>query len=441
MRDLVILSIVTFGAIVALRRPWIGVMLWTWLSIMNPHRFAHWSYSYSAPIAAVAAASTLLGLLMTRERASPFKGAAPALLAAFSVWMTLSWLLGLDRAGDLPQWEKVMKINLMILVSLALLHSKQHIIALAWVSAGSLAVLGAKGGLFTLVHGGNYRVWGPPGSFIEDNNEFALSLVMAIPLLRFLQMQLSSAWLRNSMTVVMLLCASSVLGSHSRGAFLAAIAMALLLWWRGRSRILGGMVIMLSAYVLIAFMPEHWSNRMATIENTEGDLSVLGRFSAWWVAWRAAFDHPFGVGFNAARSDLFEKYSPYFAEMGTTHAAHSIYFQVLGNHGFVGLVLFLMIWIATWRAASRVRKLSAGIPQARWCADLAAMAQVSLVGYGVGGAFLSLSYFDLTYNIMVLVVLTLVWVRTKAWEREPVYTSGWTTVPGLPSSPQGAERH
>ena len=66
-----------------------------------------------------------------------------------------------------------MKVDLMILVALALLHTKKHILALAWVAAGSLALLGAKGGLYTLSTGGGGRVWGPPGSFIEDNNEFA----------------------------------------------------------------------------------------------------------------------------------------------------------------------------------------------------------------------------------------------------------------------------
>jgi putative inorganic carbon (hco3(-)) transporter len=435
MRDLIILSIVLVGAVVALRRPWIGVMLWTWLSIMNPHRFAHWSYAYSAPIAAVAAASTLLGLLMTRERESPFKGAAPALLAAFSVWVTLSWLLGLDPGGDYPQWDKVMKINLMILVSLALLRSKQHIFALAWVSAGSMAVLGAKGGVFTLVHGGDYRVWGPPGSFIEDNNEFALALVMTIPLLRFLQMQLAGAWARHTMTAVMLLCGAAVLGSHSRGSFLAAVAMTLVLWWRGRSRFWGGIVIALAAFGLVAFMPDIWSERMSSMTDYTADTSAMGRLSAWWNAWNLAWHYPVGVGFNAARPELFAKYSPYFSEMGSTHAAHSIYFQVLGNHGFVGLALFLMIWVATWRAAGQVRSKAALVPQARWCADLAAMAQVALVGYAMGGAFLSLSYFDLPYNIMVMVMLTRVWLHTKAWEREPVYAAGWTTLPGL-ASPQ-----
>ena len=58
-------------------------------------------------------------------------------------------------------------------------------------------------------------------------------------------------------------------------------------------------------------------------------------------------------------------------------------------------------------------------PQARWAADLGAMVQVGLVGFAVGGAFLSLAYFDLTYNMMVMVVLAKKWVETRGWEREP----------------------
>lgn len=61
MRDLLIVSIVAVMAVMALRRPWVGVMLWTWLSIMNPHRYS-WGFAYSAPLAAVAAGVALLGL-------------------------------------------------------------------------------------------------------------------------------------------------------------------------------------------------------------------------------------------------------------------------------------------------------------------------------------------------------------------------------------------
>jgi len=435
LRDLLVLTMVMVGALIAIRRPWIGVMLWTWLSIMNPHRYT-WGVAYDAPLAAIAAACTLVGLLLTRERDSPVKGSAVVAFVLFTVWVTLSWALGLDPSGDYEQWNKVIKVNLMIVVALALLRSKEHILALAWVCTLSLALLGVKGGIFTIVEGGNFRVWGPLGSFIEDNNEFGLAMVMTIPLLRFLQLQLQGFWSRHALTAAMLACAAAALGTYSRGGLLAILAMTVLLWWRGKSRFVGGLLMIVAGLALLAFMPEHWAERMASIAEYENDSSAMGRISAWWTAWGVAWNYPFGVGFNAARPELFATYSPYFTD--TTHAAHSIYFQVMGNHGLVGLLLFLWIWIATWRSAAWLRKHAAAIPQAKWCSELGAMCQVSLLGYAVGGAFLSLSYFDLPYNIMVMVVLTRVWVQTRAWEREPTPTRGWRIVPGLAWSNKGS---
>jgi putative inorganic carbon (hco3(-)) transporter len=427
MRDILIISMVLIGAVLALRRPWIGVLLWTWLSIMNPHRYAY-GIAYDAPLAAIAAACTLIGLVATRERESPFKGAPVKWFAVFCVWITLSWLFGLSIQEDYPQWNKVMKINLMILVGLALMRTKLHIFALAWVAVGSMALLGSKGGLFTVLTGGGYHVWGPPGSFIADNNEFALSLVMTIPLLRFLQLQVTRRWQKHALLAAMLLCTAGAMGSQSRGALLAIVAMAALLWWRGKSRIVGGILIVLVGITLIAFLPDSWSNRMSSIDNYEEDRSAMGRISAWWNAFGIAKTYVFGVGFNAARPELFARFSPY---PDFVHAAHSIYFQVMGNHGFIGLAIFLGMWIATWRWAGALRREGAQQPETRWCADLGAMCQVSLAGYAVGGAFLSLAYFDLPYNIMMLVVLSRCWVSAKAWESEPSYPTRWWTPPGL----------
>ena len=428
MRDVVLLAIVAWMAIEALRHPWVGVMLWAWLSIMNPHRYT-WGFAYEAPLAAIAAIVTVLGLLITKdERASPFKGPQVTVLAILVVWMTLSWVFGLDIGGDYEQWKKVMKVDVMLLVGLMVLHTKKHILALAWVAAGSIALLGVKGGVFTILSGGVHHVFGPPGTFIEDNNAFAVALIITIPLLRFLQLQLQSRWGGAAITVAMLLCAAGALGSQSRGALLGLSAMALLMWWRGRSVVLGGVVIAVAAVALVTFMPDTWSNRMATIESYGDDRSAMGRISAWWVSWNLAFHYPLGVGFNTTRADLFAQYSPY---PDLVQGAHSIYFQMLGNHGFVGLFLYLLLGVLTWTWAGWLRKNGIKRPETQWCADLGAMSQVSLIGFAVGGAFLSLSYFDLPYIVMSMVVLARVWIQTEGWLREPKVETGWFKVPGL----------
>lgn len=428
MRDIVLMSMITVAALMALRRPWVGVLLWVWVSLMNPHRYTY-GFALDAPVAAIAAASTLVGLLFSRDRESPFKGAPVAFFASLTIWITVSWLLGLDVSGDYDKWTKVMKINVMVLVALALLRSKEHIFVLTWVMTLSIALLGAKGGLFTVINAGNYRVWGPPGSFIDGNNEFAVAVIMAIPLLRFMQLQATQRWLRWTLMAMMLLCAAAALGSHSRGALLGISAMAVVMWWRGRSRIWGGIFMAVFAVLLLGFMPEEWTKRMDTIETYEEDASALGRFSAWWVSWRLAFEYPTGVGFDITHPELFARFSPY-PQFGTP-VAHSIFFQMLGHHGFLGLFLFLGVWAASWRAADRIRTQVRDIPQARWCHDMAGMCQVSLVGYLVGGAFLQLGYYDFPYYVMAVLVLTQSWVASRAWERDFAQTSGWRDWIGI----------
>ena len=415
MRDLLILSIVGVAAILALKRPWIGVMLWTWLSIMNPHRYA-WGLAYSAPLAAIAAGVTLLGLMMTKDRQHPFQGPPITWFFLFACWLTLSWLVGMDTSGDYEQWNKVMKIYLMTFVAVMLVINKMQIMAFAWVTVGSLAVLGAKGGLFTVLTGGNYRVWGPPGSFINGNNEFALALIMTIPLMHFLQLQAKAAWMKHGLSAAMLLSAAAAVGTHSRGALLALAAMSATFWWRSsRKGVIGG-VLLLGVLFALPMMPEHWWDRMSTISDYQEDGSAMGRINAWGVAYEVAKDNFFGGGMSYQHEVLFILYGTYET---VVRAAHSIYFQVLGNHGFGGLFLFLAIWFSVYRIAGWLRKNARQQPEAQWAADLGAMVQVSLIGYAVGGAFLSLSYFDLPYNMMVLAVAAQVWVKNRGWELEP----------------------
>jgi probable O-glycosylation ligase (exosortase A-associated) len=310
-----------------------------------------------------------------------------------------------------------MKIDFMIVVAAMVLTTRKHIMVLAWVVAGSIGIYGVKGGIFTIATGGAYRVWGPPASFIEGNNELALALVMTIPLMRFLQLQVKVRLVRYGLTAAMLLSAVAALGTHSRGALLAIVAMAFVLWTRTRHKLVSGIALVLVGIALIAFMPGEWENRMHTIVDYEQDGSAMGRINAWWMAWNLALDRPLGGGFDIYWPEVFRRYAPV---PEAVHAAHSIYFQVLGEHGFVGLGLFLLLWIMAWRTAGYLRRTGTQLPQTQWTADLGAMTQASLAGYAVGGAFLSLAYFDLPYNLMLLVVLARQWVAEKGWERETV---------------------
>ena len=325
-----------------------------------------------------------------------------------------------------------MKIDFMILISALVIHSKKQILALTWAVVISLGFYGVKGGLFTIATGGNYRVWGPEGTFIEGNNELALALIMCIPLIQVLRTEARNAWVRRGLLASMLLCAVAGLGSHSRGALVALAAMALVLWWRGKNKTMAGIFIVVMGFMMIGFLPEAWFARMNTIGEYTEDGSAMGRINAWWMAWNLAKANFFGGGFEIYSIEYFRVYAP---DPEDVHAAHSIYFQILGEHGFVGLALFSILWLLTWRSAGILRKQAGKQPETLWLVNLGAMCQVSLVAYAVGGAFLSLAYFDLPYNVMLLVVAGRQWMQRKLWQVEKQAELGLDMAVPTPNRP------
>jgi probable O-glycosylation ligase (exosortase A-associated) len=192
---------------------------------------------------------------------------------------------------------------------------------------------------------------------------------------------------------------------------LALVAMGGFLWLRSHNKLWLGLALLALAPLMFAFMPESWVERMRTIQTYEQDLSAQGRINAWWMAFNAAKDRITGLGFATASNELFAIYAP---NPDLYLAAHSIYFQVLGEHGFPGLFLFLMVWFTTWLCANWIRRHSRSVAELQWAFVLASMIQVSMVAYLVGGTFLSLSYFDLPYYELAAVVI----VREIIRERE-----------------------
>jgi probable O-glycosylation ligase (exosortase A-associated) len=147
------------------------------------------------------------------------------------------------------------------------------------------------------------------------------------------------------------------------------------------------------AAVLYTVMPDHWFQRMETIQTWEEDGSASERVRAWNNAIDLANTRFIGGGMRA------------LVHWGGRDS-HSIYFGILGEHGWVGLGMFLLLLMFTWRSGSWVIRHAKRHADLIWARDLAAMTQVSLVGYMSAGAFLGLQYFDLFYHLIAIVVMT-----------------------------------
>jgi probable O-glycosylation ligase (exosortase A-associated) len=401
MRD-VVLTLVIFGTLpFILWRPHIGVLVWTWIGFMNPHRLT-WSFAYDMPFAMIVALVTLLSLLMSREpKKIPWTRESIVLLV-FLAWILLTTIQAMYPALAWPHFNQIWKIQLMVFVTMILMQSKERINQLVWVIAMSIGFYGIKGGIFTVVNGGVYHVRGPEGSFIGGDNEMGLALIMTIPLLRYLQLTTRSMWLRSFLAAAMVLCAIATVGSQSRGALVGLVAMSTFLWLKSRNKVFTAALGVVAIGLVLSVMPQEWYDRMSTIRTYEQDQSAMGRINAWKMAFNMAKDRPLGGGLESFQDYSFALYAP---NPDDVHASHSIYFEVLGEHGFVGLGLFLMLGLMTWRTASWVIGRARRDREKRWAADLAAMVQVSLVGYASAGAFLGLAYFDYYYTLIALVVL------------------------------------
>jgi probable O-glycosylation ligase (exosortase A-associated) len=442
LRDLVLTLLVSALLLAVFKHPVIGAYLWAWLSLMNPHKMTY-SFAFRMPFAQVAALVTMLMCVTTRERQPLPRSPIVMVQVALLLWMSLTCLFALaPQERVLDRWILVMKIHVMLWVTWMLVTEAKQLRVLIGVVTMSVAFFGIKGGIWTVLTGGGGRVWGPPGGMLEGNNELAVALVMLLPMLYYLRQTEARAWLRRLLIAFMVLVAFSVLGSQSRGALLALLSMTFFLGLKSKHPFRSSVALLAVAMVVIGFMPDTWTERMDTIRAYEADGSAMSRIWTWHTLWNAAVDRPLiGAGFAADTHAVFSRYAPDGPEWasfrGRILVAHSIYFQMLGEHGFVGLTLFLGLGLTAWVAAGKVARKAKDDPEyGDWMPLLMRMVQVSLIGYAVGGAFLSLAYVDLPYYIIGFVVTSDGLLRRRSQQPVPPAAAGAVRVlPALSARP------
>jgi probable O-glycosylation ligase (exosortase A-associated) len=184
-------------------------------------------------------------------------------------------------------------------------------------------------------------------------------------------------------------------------------------------------------------MPAKWLDRVQSMRDASQQTTFLTRLDSWSVAYRVGLDHPWlGGGFGATENaDTYKEYSlgvsPFAGNRHLPeiqyakrvlkynpqqiaekfppdytggHAVHDIYLQVLADLGFPGLILFLLLLAVIWLRLGRVKRLARDHPEYKWAYDLATMMQISMMAYFTAGAAVSMSYYDLPYLFMGMVV-------------------------------------
>ena len=231
--------------------------------------------------------------------------------------------------------------------------------------------------------------------FMGDGNDFAWALIVMMPIALALVLGRRNPTFRLIGLGAAGLCVLGIIGTQSRGGTLGLAAAALYGWWFvAKRRLLGAAAVVVLAIAVVIIAPKGYFTRMQTVAEYEEDNSAQARIQAWGAAIRMAVDHPLGVGAGNFNSAYGRFYNDPNGRVGWGAArwisAHSIYFKVLGEYGFLGLTM--LVWLIgvnirdNFASRRPLRDSRAEAPiDDRWPAFL----NMSIIGFAVAGVFLT----------------------------------------------------
>ncbi len=431
MRDIFILAVVLGSAPICLFRPYLGILMWTLISYLSPHRFT-WGVAYHFPVAEVIAVPTLVGLVFTRKMNRQVMMRETLLALLLWIWFGVTLLYASHQplfaahiAEGTTQLVRVSKILLMTVATVLLVTSKKELKYLYLVTSFSFGLLAIKGALFGMRTGGESRVWGPPDTFIADNNDMALALNMSLPIFFFLAQEEENRLLRILLRIMFVCGIFCVILTYSRGGLLGLGVVLTMLAIKSHRKLIAGSLLTICVLLVLSFAPAKWMTRMQALVSGQLDSSAMVRIGVWKFGLSIARAYPITGGGLGTYEDpeLFERLSPEPLPGGHLYTGpHSIYFQVLGEQGYVGLALFLLLLASCIFSLRGLRRRARGLPAYSWMINYSHMLEVSLVAYMVSGAFLGRAYFDFFYLIIACVAVSKIIykrdVALAAWERE-----------------------
>jgi putative inorganic carbon (hco3(-)) transporter len=424
----ILLGLAFFSSLplIFIKGPFFGILMWYWVSLMNPQYMVWDSFFSNLPYALIVAVSTFVSwLMLSREPKLPPGDKVTGLLCLLMIWMSITSWFGSGPPQEIFDWWLLAeKMLLMTVVAYTLTYTRERLDQLILVCALSLGLLGLRGGVWVLLTGGANQVELPGSSMISGNNEVGVALTTMLPLLFYLRQRYNQPYLKWPMRALIGFTVIADLFTYSRGTFLALAAVAAVAWFRSRHKLLSAMVIVVVAAGIWNFAPQQWFERMGTIETYQTDGSAESRLYLWRLAWAMALKHPvLGGGFHwsfdpaAVNREFFGsdlhwpagigaaseiRSDNYLPALVTPRALHSIWFETLSDQGFPGLALFVAIFLVAALDSRWLVRRARGQPDLAWADNLGRMLQVSLVGYAVAGTFASMSLYDGFYVVVII---------------------------------------
>ena len=412
MRDLLMFVALLFLIPLSFRSAFNAYLLWGWTGLISINTYLYGFMSSIQYVQLFSIIALFLILIKKDNALGSFKiNTTIVLLLIFATQVLFSATFAYP--GLARNWERctdLLKTVLFCLCMPMVLTNRNRIYAFVLMLVIGSAFHGMLNGLKFIASGGAHMGIGPDK--LGDNNHFAMVMVMTLPLILYIYAYSAYKWVKFGTISIFILTVLTVIATRSRGGLISITAMGFWLLKVSKRKVIASMSLLGVAVLIVAVAPDSWSERMNTINNVHEDSSFMTRVAAWKKSTAIALENPFlGGGLDAVASpSLAGKFNEAQGLMGFistpnpyNYVAHSIYFQVMGDLGFVGFSLFLILLINVFRTRNQIKRLSASyISRFRWAVDLSDMLTASMIAYVVGGALLSAAYFELPYILIML---------------------------------------
>lgn len=418
MQSLFLLAV--FSGLIAMgfAAPFAAALGFIWVDIVKPQLIAYaiitgWPMSFMAAIA-------MVGLFVLKDRKHPPRFTVLLMLIAMlALWVTFTSSLSDFPARAWYKWDWVIKVIVFALIFPYIFRSRIQIEAFILVFIFAAATVFFSAGVKTMRGGGGYGVlaiMGASNTGLAEGSTLAVVSVMLIPLIFFI-MRHSILLPRNTLMYaffigIIITGLAAVVGTSARTGVIAVIVLCALSLLKSRRKMLwvAGLGIAGIVIMNLDLSQTAWGARMSTIETFDEDSSALGRLKVW--EWTVQFvgSNPLGGGFDAymhnriagVMQDGTIRYIPDGYVGGK--AFHSIYFEVLGEQGIPGFIMYFSMIALTLLKLRSLKKKWRDHDGMLWISTLADALSSAILIFLAGGAFVGIAYQPFIFYLVCLTI-------------------------------------
>lgn len=411
----VVLALYCFGLLVlGLRRPFIWVLAYIYIDIVQPQKIG-WIVMPSLKISLITFILAFSGwLLFDNKKGSrlSFRQLVMISLLLYCGFTTFTIAAFPELAA--LKWDWAWKTLLFAIFLPFALRTPLRLEAATIVVVLSIAAIAISGSMKTLLGGGGYGVLVTlvnEDSGIYEGSIASTAAISTIPLLWWVVRHGTLFPAMNRYVVLFAVALTFALlllpvGYVARTGLVCIVVLGVLLMRTVRHRFVFAGLAALVAVAAIPFLPATVTDRMSTITNHEADESASTRIQVWQWTLDYVEEHPLGGGFDAYMANSFTYHTTDEVEVGGStmvkrievkdegRAYHSSYFEMLGEQGYPGLALWLLLQVTGLISMERLRRkgLKSDDPVTKRWGALANALQQSHIVTLVGALFVGVAY-------------------------------------------------